>query len=471
MKIHLIAIGGAVMHNLALALHNNGHQVTGSDDEIYNPARERLAAKGLLPATEGWSTERITPDLDAVILGMHARKDNPELARAQELGLPIYSFPEYIAHHAKDKIRVVIAGSHGKTTTTSMIMHILKHAGFDFDYLVGALVEGFDTMVRLSDAPIMVIEGDEYLSSPIDPRPKIMHYRPHIAVITGVAWDHMNVFPTFENYVEQFANFSKTIENPNNPNNPNNPQPSTLNPQFTEGVIFWYKHDQELAEIAATNTCKSIAYEAFDSKLENDQTTLIMESGAFTKLEVFGQHNLANLRAAYLVGEQLGLTEQQFLSAVGSFKGAAKRLQVLAKTDDSIAYLDFAHAPSKVKATIEAMKSQFPKRKLVACLELHTFSSLNKNFLPQYAATMNAADEAVVFFNEHTLKMKKMPPLSKMEVKAFFQHPNLRVFTDNQLFTQFLEKKKFKKRNLLLMTSGTFVGLDLKQVATHLLLG
>jgi UDP-N-acetylmuramate: L-alanyl-gamma-D-glutamyl-meso-diaminopimelate ligase len=449
MKYHLIAVGGAVMHNLALALKQNGHEVTGSDDEIYEPARSRLKALNLLPDTEGWHPERISRGLDAVILGMHARKDNPELAKAQELGLPIYSFPEFIYNHSAQKTRVVVAGSHGKTTTTSMIMHVLRHAGRDFDYLVGALLEGFDTMVRLSNAPVMIIEGDEYLSSPIDLRPKIMHYKPHVAIITGVAWDHANVFPTFENYVLQFENFIKTLD--------------------TEGSLFWYKHDKELQQISIVSPCKSIAYEAFDASITRGKTILKTADGRRVNLEIFGDHNLANLKAAYLACKEIGVSDDEFFGAIPTFTGAAKRLQILAKAKTSIAFLDFAHAPSKAKATIDAMKAQYPKRQLVACLELHTFSSLNKAFLPQYRDTMNAADEAVVFFNEHTLAMKKMPPLSTNEVKAFFNHPNLTVFTDNQQLVAYLKERRFKSRNLLLMTSGTFVGLNLKELAVGLL--
>ena len=470
MRIHLIAIGGAVMHNLALALKQNGHVVTGSDDEIYEPARSRLVAADLLPDTEGWSPDRISLELDAVILGMHARKDNPELARAEELGIKIYSFPEFIYENSKTKKRIVIAGSHGKTTTTSMIMHVLQHAGRDFDYLVGALLEGFETMVRLSDAPIIVIEGDEYLSSAIDLQPKIMHYRPHIAIITGVAWDHMNVFPTFENYVEQFEKFIQTIEI-------EHAQPTTYEEnaaeiqQITEGSLFWYAKDLELKRIAATTThCKSTSYDAFKSDIKRGKTVLLTDDGKReVPLEVFGEHNLANLKAAYLVCREIGLSDDEFFKAIPTFKGAAKRLQLLAKTKSSVAYLDFAHAPSKVKATIQAVKAQFPKRHLVAALELHTFSSLSKTFLPQYRKTMNAADEAIVFFNEHTLAMKKMPPLSIGEVKAYFGHPNLRVFTDNQVLKRHLEKQEFHGQNLLLMTSGTFVGLDLKELAEGLL--
>ena len=449
MKIHLIAVGGAAMHNLALALHKNGHEVTGSDDEIYNPAKERLAAAGILPAEMGWFPDKIKADLDFIILGMHARKDNPELLRGQELGLKIYSYPEFIYEHSKNKKRVVIAGSHGKTTTTSMIMHVLKESKTDYDYLVGAMLEGFDQMVKLSDSPIMIIEGDEYLSSPIDLVPKIHHYYPHIAVITGIAWDHMNVFPTYENYVEQFSIFIKTID--------------------ANGKLFYYKHDADLKKIAAFSPCETIDYEAFDHLVKNNKTFLIAVDKQEIPLEIFGKHNLENLKAAYYVCREIGISDDQFFEAIQTFKGAAKRLQTLFETNSSIAYLDFAHAPSKVKATVQAVKAQFKDRQLVACLELHTFSSLNKAFLPQYQGAMDAADIAVVFFNEHTLEMKKMPPLSIDEVKTFFNNPSLHIFTDNQLFIQFLKQYSFDNKNLLLMTSGTFAGLDLKQLAVELL--
>ncbi|MFM2267453.1 MAG: hypothetical protein RL757_894 [Bacteroidota bacterium] len=454
MKIHLIAVGGAVMHNLAMALQQNGHEVTGSDDEIYNPARARLDTAGLLPSKMGWDENNIRPDLDIVILGMHARLDNPELARAQALGLRVLSYPAFIFEHAKAKTRVVVAGSHGKTTTTSMIMHVLRHSGRDFDYLVGAMLDGFETMVRLSDAPIMVIEGDEYLSSPLDRRPKIHNYFPHLSIITGIAWDHVNVFPTYENYVQQFDIFLDMM------------RPSEAN--ILGGKFFYYKHDADLVKIAQKSRAPRRSYAAFSADIK-DGATMLKYKGRRVPLRIFGDHNLANLKAAYLVCKELGVSDAEFFEAVKTFNGAAKRLQILCQTSESIAFLDFAHAPSKVKATVAAMKQQYEHRKLVACLELHTFSSLNKAFLPQYRHALAAADEAAVYFNEHTLTMKKMPPLSEAEVKAAFDHPNLKVFTDNQAFLAYLEEKKFQQRNLLLMTSGTFNGLELKTVAEKLL--
>jgi UDP-N-acetylmuramate: L-alanyl-gamma-D-glutamyl-meso-diaminopimelate ligase len=450
MKIHLIAIGGAAMHNLALALWQNGHEVTGSDDEIYNPAAGRLAVAGLLPAVFGWHPEKITSKLEAVILGMHARKDNPELLKAQELGLKIYSYPEFIYQHSINKKRVVIAGSHGKTTTTGMILHVLKYWKRDFDYLVGAMLEGFDTMVKLSDAPIIVVEGDEYLSSPIDLQPKIMHYHPDVAVITGIAWDHINVFPTFENYVQQFDRFVDTMNEGN--------------------ALIYFEPDENLRQIADKHSkLRLIPYKAFEAKIGRGKTVLNTDSGIKIPLKIFGEHNLANLRAAYLACKEIEVTDEQFFEAIQSFTGAAKRMQTLYKNSKSIAFLDFAHAPSKVKATIAAVKAQYPKRGLIGALELHTFSSLNKKFLTEYAGAMEHADTAIVFFSEHTLAMKKLEPISPQDIQDSFKHPNLLVFTDNQRLLSYLEGQDFTKNNLLLMTSGTFNGLDLKKAAKNLL--
>lgn len=452
MRIHLIAIGGAAMHNLAIALNYNHHTVTGSDDEIYNPARERLQNHNLLPQEMGWHPERITKDIDVIILGMHARKNNPELKKSKKLGLKIYSYPEFLFQHAKDKQRVVIAGSHGKTTTTSIILHILKSNKIDFDYLVGAQIEGFDSMVRLSDAPLMVVEGDEYLSSPIDRRPKILHYKPHVTVITGIAWDHINVFPTFENYKSQFAKYIKTIEK--------------------GGTLFYYKNDEHVNDILKKikkPLFEAESYEAFESTLKDGKTIILNEKGKLVGLGIFGKHNLENLRAAYLVCKKVGVTDAQFFKTIKSFKGAAKRLQLLKKTKTCLAFLDFAHAPSKVEATIKALKAQHPKRKLIACLELHTFSSLNKIFLTEYARTMNSADKAIVYFSEHTLEMKKLPPISTEEVKAAFDHPNIEVVTNNAKVLSILKRFKWENKNLAMMTSGNFGGLDLKKEATALL--
>ncbi len=448
MRVHLIAIGGSAMHNLALALHYNHHTVTGSDDEIYNPARDRLEKEGLLPSEMGWFPERITKDIDAIILGMHARKNNPELKKAKKLGLKIYSYPEYIYEQSKKKKRVVVAGSHGKTTTTSMIMHVLKYHQIEFDYLVGAQLDGFERMVRLSDAPLMVIEGDEYLSSPIDLRPKFLHYKPHVAIITGIAWDHINVFPTFDKYLKQFSLFAQSMP--------------------ARGRLFYYANDPHLPKILLSKKVKvkSIAYDAFASKVQKNKTILLTKSGKKIPLKIFGKHNLENLNAAFLACNRVGVSDEQFFEAIQQFSGAAKRLQLLKRTKVSIAYQDFAHAPSKAEATIEALKAQYPKRQLIACLELHTFSSLNKKFLKEYRHTMQAADKAFVFFSEHTLKMKKLPPISVKDVEKAFDHPNLKVIVNNnKTLVSSLKRYKWLDKNLLLMSSGTFGGLDLKALA------
>ncbi len=448
--IHLIACGGAAMHNLCIGIYLNGHTVTGSDDEIYNPARDRLKKYGLLPSKMGWNPSKITKKLDFVILGMHARKDNPELLKAQELGLVIYSYPEYISKHAKNKKRVVISGSHGKTTTTSMIMHVLKKEKMDFDYMVGALVDGFDVMARFSDAPVMIIEGDEYLSSPIDRRPKFLHYRPHLAVMTGIAWDHINVFPTFKNYKKQFQLFIESM--------PKN------------GKLFYFQQDKHIQQIVKkVRLKKSIPYEAFDHEIQSNQTTVTTPQNRKVNLKIIGQHNLENMRAAFLICQELGISEKSFFKHIKSFKGADRRLATLVKTKTSTVFLDFAHAPSKVQATVNAVKTQFPKRQLIACVELHTFSSLNKRFHKEYKHTLAKADRAFVFFREHTLKMKNLPAFSIEELEKAFDHPNLTVCTDNARLLKMLNRFKWQNKNLLLMSSGNFGGLDLKKEVLKLI--
>ena len=448
MRIHLIAIGGSAMHNLAIALQCNHHTVSGSDDEIYNPAKNRLEKVGLLPEKIGWDPERITNEIDFIILGMHARKDNPELLKAKELQIPILSYPEYIYNHTKGKKRVVIAGSHGKTTTTAMILHVLKALDQDFDYLVGAQLDDFENMVQLSDAPLMVIEGDEYLSSPIDLRPKILHYKPHISVITGIAWDHINVFPTFENYVDQFKSYVESIE--------------------SGGTLFFYKRDEILSQIAQEiSGINQLGYEAFHAEILNGKS-IVEHQGRQVQLEIFGKHNLENLKAAFLVCKELGVTEDEFFDKIKSFKGAAKRMQVLKEKKNSLFLQDFAHAPSKVKATIKAVKDQFSNRKLIACLELHTFSSLNKKFLEEYFESMDAADQAFVYFSEHTLKMKKLPPITEEDIQKAFSHKNLKVLTDNSILVNELKNMNWTNQNLLMMSSGTFNGLNLKDLADSL---
>ncbi len=453
MRIHFIAIGGAAMHNLALALQKNGHQISGSDDEIYNPARDRLAAAGLLPEPFGWFAERITPDLDAIVLGMHARADNPELLRAQSLGLPVYSYPEFIYRQSLNKKRFVVAGSHGKTTTTAMAMHVLRKTGMDFDYLVGAQVQGFDTMVRLSDAPALLVEGDEYFASPLDHTPKMVRFRPHHAVLTGIAWDHINVFPSFDTYCAQFNLLLEATE--------------------TGGSVIWYAQDPEIQKLieksASKNRWNSLPFMPFEAEVEQGRTLVAWEGRPPVALQIFGTHNLLNARAASLICREFGIPEYDFLLALSDFKGAAKRLQLLARNDQSNIWLDFAHAPSKVKATVAAVKEQYPDRPLTACLELHTFSSLNRDFLPQYQGSLDQADEAAVYFSPHTLEMKKMPPLDAGQIRQNFQHPRLQVFTDSSDLSAWLNERSWQGRNLLLMSSGTFDGLDARALAERLI--
>lgn len=451
MRIHFIAVGGSAMHNLALALHEKGYCVSGSDDEIFEPSRSRLEKAGLLPSQWGWFPEKITPGLDAVILGMHAREDNPELVKARELGIRIYSYPEYLYEQTKTKKRVIVGGSHGKTTTTSMIMHVLKNCGIKFDYMVGALLEGFDTMVHLShESRIAVFEGDEYLSSPIDPRPKFHHYHPDIAILTGIAWDHMNVFPTFDNYVEQFARFIENIEE--------------------NGSLIYFGGDENIRKIAdkAHPSVSRIPYEAFPH-VNREGRTFLRNDQEETPLKIFGLHNMQNLSAAYRACLELGISKADFLRAIASYKGAAKRLQKIAETERAVAYLDFAHSPSKLKATIEAVKAQYPERKLIACMELHTFSSLNTAFLPQYKGCMQQADTALVFFNPEVVRHKKLPAITAEEVKKGFADSRIQVFTDNQELQDYLYSQSYADTILLIMTSGNFCGIDLKEMASQLL--
>lgn len=442
------------MHNLALALREAGHQVSGSDDEIYNPALDRLAVAGLLPAEFGWFPEKISKNLDLVVLGMHARRDNPELVAAQNLGLKIQSYPEFIFEQSKNKTRVVIAGSHGKTTTVAMIMHCLRKEKKQFDYLVGAAVEGFESPVRLSDAPIIIIEGDEYSASPLDPRPKMVCYRPHLAVLTGIAWDHVNVYPKFEQYVVQFDQLLDAIE--------------------PEGTLIWFRQDTEIQRLIekkkATAQFYSQPYETIPFRIENNTMFVKLWGQPQVPLHAFGQHNFSNARAAMLVCNQLGVGQKDFLLNLASFKGAARRLQPILENENGSAWQDFAHAPSKVRATVEAVRTLHPKRKFVAAFELHTFSSLNKEFLPQYAGTMDLADHALVFYSPHTLEMKKMPPLSPDEVKTAFGRSDLEVFTEREKLEKRLSEISFSgERNLLLMSSGTFGGMDLAKTAADFL--
>jgi UDP-N-acetylmuramate: L-alanyl-gamma-D-glutamyl-meso-diaminopimelate ligase len=451
MRVHFIAIGGSAMHNLAIALHKKGFEVSGSDDEIREPSKSRLAKHGILPDTIGWHPEKISNELDAIILGMHARIDNPELIKAKELGLKIYSYPEYIYEQSKDKKRIVVGGSHGKTTITSMILHVLQKQNMAFDYMVGAQLEGFDTMVQLSDAPIIVIEGDEYLSSPIDRRPKFHLYQPHLAILSGIAWDHINVFPTFENYVEQFSIFIDTIDFDNG------------------GKLFFSENDSTLNELVKSKQQQNaIPYNLPEFYIENGITT-ITHNGKKYALEVFGEHNLRNIEAAKNICKELGIPEDDFYTSIASFKGANKRLELLARTDNKIVYLDFAHSPSKLKATSQAVKQQYDGYKIIAVFELHTFSSLNAEFLEEYAHCLDMPDEAIVYFNPQTIAHKKLAAITNEQVKNAFTREDLKVLTQTDELKNYLSQVKDEKVVFLLMTSGNFGGMNLNELANGLI--
>lgn len=449
MRVHFIAIGGAAMHNLALALHNKGYHVTGSDDEIFDPSKSRLAAKGLLPSEYGWFPAKISAAIEAVILGMHAKEDNPELLKAKELGLKIYSYPEFLYEQSKNKTRVVIGGSHGKTTITSMILHVMHYHDRDVDYMVGAQLEGFDTMVKLTETnDFIVLEGDEYLSSPIDRRPKFHLYKPNIALLSGIAWDHINVFPTYENYVQQFEIFLKEITN--------------------GGTMIYNQEDPEVKRVVedSTATIKKVPYQTPEYTVE-DGTTLLETPEGPMPIEVFGKHNLNNLEGARWICQLMGIDAEDFYEAIATFSGASKRLEKIAETETAIAYKDFAHSPSKVKATTEALKNQYPNRKLIACLELHTYSSLTPEFLTEYKGALDAADTAVVFYAPHAVMIKGLEAIKMEQITEAFQREDLTVFTNPADFKTFLYTQDFKNTSLLLMSSGNYGGLDFEEVKEY----
>ncbi|PSL07624.1 UDP-N-acetylmuramate--L-alanine ligase [Cecembia rubra] len=442
-KYHFIAIGGAVMHNLALALLAKGYEVSGSDDEIYEPSKSRLRNAGILPKEKGWFPEKIHSELDGIILGMHARIDNPELIRAKELNIPVYSFPEFIYNQSQNKQRVVISGSHGKTTITSMILHVLQSLDMEFDYLVGAQIEGFDLMVKLSEAPVIIIEGDEYLTSPLDRRPKFFHYHHHILLMSGIAWDHFNVFPTFENYKTQFEELIK------------------ITPKG--GTFIYCENDPEVNDLAKNISLKQvdlIPYTNHEYFVENSKTLLKTNFGDIP-IEIFGNHNLQNLQGALEICRKLGVEDQDFYKAIQNFKGAAKRQEILAQANDRIFFRDFAHAPSKLKATVNAVKNQFPDRRLIAVQELHTYSSLNKDFVHNYAHTFDEADIAIIYLNPKAVSLKKLELMDDSTLREGFKREDLKIFTDSSQLKSFLEEQDFKDTNLLLMSSGNYDDMDL----------
>lgn len=451
MKIHFISIGGSVMHQLAISLHRKGYTVTGSDDEIFEPAKSNLEKEDLLPSEIGWDPDFVTSDLDAVILGMHAREDNPELIKAKELGLKIYSFPEYIYQESKNKERVVIGGSHGKTTTTSMIMHVLKGAQKDFDYMVGARLEGFEFSVKITDAPLIICEGDEYPASTLNKHPKFHFLFPNIAVLTGIAWDHINVFPTFDIYLEQFRIFIDKIEK--------------------GGTLIYNMTDPVLEELVDKHRRSDIQYQPYDLPTHRieDGVTFVSFDGIESQLKIFGNHNLLNLHAAYLVAKQLDVETQTFLNAAATFTGASKRLELVNNNVQTNVYRDFAHAPSKVKASIDAVKEQYPDRQLIAVLELHTYSSLNADFMQQYKGAMDKADKAVVFYAKHALEIKHMPDLPKEKVIEGFDKKDLVVLTNRAELETWIKDQHYRNTNLLLMSSGDYDGLNIPEVTKFIL--
>ncbi len=450
MRVHFIAIGGSAMHNLALALHHKGDQVTGSDDTIFEPSKSRLEKHGLLPAEFGWFPEKLDTTIDAVILGMHAKADNPELLKAQELGLTIYSYPEYLHEQSKNKTRVVIGGSHGKTTITSMILHVMHYHDKEVDYMVGAQLEGFDTMVHLTDDnEFMVLEGDEYLSSPIDRRPKFHLYQPNIALISGIAWDHINVFPTWENYLSQFEQFVELMK---------------------DGSILVYNEDDEAVKQIAENATKPTrkhGYTIPDHTIINGTTLLETPEGDMP-LEIFGKHNLSNLAGAKWMCQHMGIDEDDFYEAIATFKGASKRLEKICQNKSCVIFKDFAHSPSKVEATTNAVHQQYSERKLIACLELHTYSSLNPEFLEEYKNTLDAADIAVVFYSPAAVAIKQLQPVSKEQILEAFDREDLIVHTDPTAFKEWLFAQNLDHTAVLMMSSGNYGGLDLQELANKL---
>ena len=446
MNVHFIAIGGSAMHNLALALHEKGYHVSGSDDTIFEPSKSRLESRGLLPETFGWFPEKISEKLDAIVLGMHAKADNPELLKAQSLGLKIYSYPEFLYEQSKHKTRVVIGGSHGKTTITSMILHVMHYHDRDVDYMVGAQLEGFDVMVKLTeDNDFMVLEGDEYLSSPIDRRPKFHLYKPNIALLSGIAWDHINVFPTIENYEEQFSIFVDSI--------------------VKGGSINYNEEDEAVKRIveASENPIRKIAYQTPEYTVENGETLLETPEGPMP-IEVFGKHNLNNLAGAKWICQHMGIDEDDFYEAISTFKGASKRLEKIAESSTSVAYKDFAHSPSKVEATTNAVKEQYPNRTLLACLELHTYSSLNAEFLKEYKGALDAADVAVVFYSPHAVEIKQLKEVTEQQIAKAFKRDDLIIYNNPDAFKTYLFNQDFKNKTLLLMSSGNYGGLDFDEV-------
>ncbi len=443
MHIHLISIGGAVMHNMALALKNDGHHISGSDDEIFEPAKSRLAVQGILPEKFGWFSSNINTNIDLIILGMHARLDNPELLKAQELSIPIYSFPDFVYKQTAEKTRMVVAGSHGKTTTTAMLMHVYKTLEKKFDYLVGSLIEGYDSMVKFSDAPISIIEGDEYLSSALDRRPKFFHYRPQLSMITGIAWDHINVFPTFENYLLQFQLYLESIPK--------------------GGVCVYNEEDKDLNTLVLQHkdnlSIKVIPYKTLSYKTLEHGLSIDYKGKTYV-MPWFGKHNVSNMSGAMLLAKENCILEEDFLAAMQTFDGTARRLEKIYEKDGLTVIRDFAHSPSKLKATVEAVKEQYHHQKVYAFFELHTYSSLQLDFLPHYENCMQKADKAFVYIDNHVFEIKKMEPLTSMQIEAGFVSP-ITVLDNKLALIEHLKSIDKQDTVILLMSSGSFSGLTI----------
>jgi UDP-N-acetylmuramate: L-alanyl-gamma-D-glutamyl-meso-diaminopimelate ligase len=448
MNIHFISIGGTVMHNLAIALHQKGHTVTGSDEEIYEPSRSRLKMHGLLPE-EGWDPDRIHAGLDAVILGMNARKNNRELKKAQELGIKIYSFPEYLYEQSQNKKRIVIGGSHGKTTITAMVMHVLNENGMNYDYLVSSGITCFDSVVRLSDdAPFIILEGDEYLSSAIDRTPTFHQYHPHMTLLSGIAWDHMNVFPTFESYKKQFHKFLRIATG--------------------GGKVFFYDGDPVLGEVVDRShwSLLKIPYGEHPFRVEDERFVLKTKYGS-VPLNVIGRHNMQNIMGAMMICRDLGVEDHRFYSAIQNFKGIDKRQQLLANGGSRSVFLDYAQAPPAIEATVSAFRETYRDQKLVTCLELHSYSSLNMEYMPLYNGSLKEADRAMVYYNPSVVKQKRLPEPSPQEIRRHFGKEELEVYNDSAQLEHDLKNLEENTCILLLMTSGTFSGMDLHELANE----
>ena len=444
MKIHFIAIGGSAMHNLAIALHIKGYHVSGSDDSIFEPSKSRLIHHGLFPKEIGWNSSNISDDLDCVILGMHAKKDNPELIEAQKKSIKIFSYPEFIYEMSKNKTRVVIGGSHGKTSITAMVLHVLNTNNIDVDYMVGAQLKGFETMVHLTDEnDFILLEGDEYLSSPIDRRPKFHLYKPNIALLSGIAWDHINVFPTKEIYSKQFEIFLDSI--------------------VSGGVVVYNELDLELNQMVqnCSNSIRKLEYSLPEFLIENDITYLITDEGSLP-LKIFGDHNLSNLSGAKLICQLMGVQEEEFNSSIVSFGGADKRLESLLEMNDRAFFKDFAHSPSKVSATTNALKIQYKNRKLIALLELHTFSSLNEDFIGEYRNSLKQADTRILFYDPKAVESKGLKNISVQKIKDSFNDDNMIVFSNSDQLKTYLFELSYDNTNLLFMSSGNYASIDLE---------